>query len=136
MAEPTDPNRAHSALRRNTNKILQSGIDPFILASSLDSAEIIPEDVYWTVTDQFTGMTATQRIGLLLKSLRASVKQDGRVFDKFISILREVGGKVIGEVLAEQLISSYKGKYMLYKHYQERAKCLFENIVSVFGSAT
>ena len=73
MAEPTDPNRAHSALRQNTNKILQSGIDPFILASSLDSAEIIPEDVYWTVTDQFTGMTATQRIGV-----RVSVKQDGR----------------------------------------------------------
>ena len=119
MAEPTDPNRAHSALRRNTNKILQSGIDPFILASSLDSAEIIPEDVYWTVTDQFTGMTATQRIGLLLKSLRASVKQDGRVFDKFISILREVGGKVIGEVLAEQLISSYKGKYMFWKQQDD-----------------
>ena len=122
MAEPTDPNKAHSALRQNTDKIIQSGIDPFILGSSLDSAEIIPENVYLTVTDQFTGMTATQRIGLLLNSLRASVKQDGRVFDKFISILREVGGKGIGEVLAKQLISSYKGKCMLYEHYQERAR--------------
>ena len=119
MAEPTDPNRAQSALRRNTDKILQSGIDPFLLATKLDSAEIIPEDVYWTVADQFTGMTATQRIGLLLKSLRASVKQDGRVFDKFILILREVGGKVIGEALAEQLISSYKGKYMFWKQQDD-----------------
>ena len=70
-------------------------------------------------------MTATQRIRLLLKSLRASVKQDGRVF---ILILREVGDKVIGEALAEQLISSYEGKYMFYKHKtlpgKHRDECL------------
>ena len=114
-AKPTDIHAAQRSLRKNFDLLVESSIDPFALARKLDTAELLPEHVCLTVMDVNTGMTSQRRMEILLNSLRAAVKSDGRVFDKFLDIIKEVGGRVIGNNHAASLIEDYEGIVMCDK---------------------
>ena len=114
-AKPTDIHAAQRSLRKNFDILVESSIDPFALARKLDTAELLPEQVCLTVMDVNTGMTSQRRMEILLNSLRAAVKSDGRVFDKFLDIIKEVGGRVIGNGHAASLMEDYEGIVMCDK---------------------
>ena len=104
----SDPQVANHALRTNYLNIKEACLDLHLLTDKLFSVNIISENDKRNLTDELTGKTTADRIGTLLDKIRATVRNNGKVFAQFIRILKE--GSQRENDLAEILISSYKGE--------------------------
>ena len=90
-----------------TDTIVESNIDPTVLARKLCSKEIISEDVYKIVNDKKTGDSSTDRLGHILNDLKDRVKYDDSTFKIFLDILRDDG--LNRHYLADKIMSKYEG---------------------------
>ena len=90
-----------------TDTIVESNIDPIVLARKLYSKEIISEDVYKIVKDKKTGDTSTDRLDYILDDLKDHVKRNASAFMIFLDILRDDG--LNRQDLADKIISKYTG---------------------------
>ena len=77
------------ALVRCTNIIVESAIDPLVLARKLYSELIISENVYKRVRDPACKDTNEQRLETILDDIKDRVKYDVGTLTVFVEILRE-----------------------------------------------
>ena len=101
---------ARRALVKCTSAIVESTIDPIVLARKLISEEVISENVHKTVRDKRTGDTSADRLDYILDDLKDHVKQNSSVFMIFLDILRD--DSLNQQDLADKIMSKYKG--MIY----------------------
>ena len=97
---------AFRSLRKNSEKIFNSEIDPFILARKLDSEEMISEELYMQTTDKSKDWSHGERLESLIKYLRTEVKKDGEIFVKFVEVLNACNYHGV----AEDLVTTYQSK--------------------------
>ena len=102
-----DSNVAYQAVRRNSSKIVQSGIDPIVLAAKLDSSNAINETDYRLVIDRNTTASSQERLQILVDSVKENVRYNSAVFGSFVKHLNESG--IPGHSIAQELIASYQG---------------------------
>ena len=115
---------ARRALLKCTSVIVESTIEPIVLARRLVEEEVISENVYKIVKDQKTGATSTERLDLILDDLKDHVKDNVNAFQIFLDILRDVS--LNQQYLADKIISKYKG--MIYFNTYFITYCyLFQN---------
>ena len=107
-----NPEIARRTLVRCTDIIVESRIDPIVLARKLYSTEVISEEVYRTVKDKATGDSSQERLDLILDTLKDQIKYNDNVivFKTFLYILKDDSLK--RDELADIIISKYKG--MIY----------------------
>ena len=98
------------ALVKCTSAIVESTIEPIILARSLIIKEIISEDVYKIVKDKKTGDTSTDRLEYILDDLKDHIKHNANAFMIFLDILRD--DSLNQQDLADKIMSKYEG--MIY----------------------
>ena len=98
---------ARRALVKCTSAIVESTIEPIVLARRLVSEEIISEDVYKIIKDKKTGDTSADRLDLLLDDLKDHVKHNVSAFIVFLDILRD--DSLNRQDLADKIMSKYKG---------------------------
>lgn len=79
---------AVEALRRCTDVIVRSNIDPIALARKLYSKEVISEDVYKRVKDKSSRDTNEDRLETILDDIRDRVKHNTSIMMTFVDILR------------------------------------------------
>ena len=101
---------ARRALVKCTSTIVESSIDPIVLARKLISEEVISENVYKTVRDKRTGDTSADRLDYILDDLKDHVKQNSSVFMIFLDTLRD--DSLNQHDLADKIMLKYKG--MIY----------------------
>lgn len=102
-----DSNIAYQAVRRNSCKLVQSGIDPIVLAAKLDSSNAINETDYRLVIDRNTAASSQERLQILVDSVKENVKYNSTVFGSFVKHLNESG--IPGRSIAQNLMASYQG---------------------------
>ena len=98
--------RGRRTLVKCTDTIVESNIDPIVLARKLYSEEIISEDVYKIVKDKKTGDTSAERLDYILDNLKDQVKHNFSAFTIFLDILRDDG--LNQRDLANKIMSKYK----------------------------
>ena len=101
---------ARRALVKCTSAIVESTIEPTVLARRLVEKEVISENVYKIVKDKKTGDTSTDRLELILDDLKDHVKHNANTFMIFLDILRD--DSLNRQDLADKIMSKYKG--MIY----------------------
>ena len=115
---------ARRALLKCTSVIVESTIEPIVLARRLVEEEVISENVYKIVKDQKTRATSTERLDLILDDLKDHVKDNSNAFQIFLDILRN--DSLNQQDLADKIISKYKG--MIYFNTYFITYCyLFQN---------
>ena len=90
------------ALVQCTDIIVESTINPIVLARKLHSKEVISEDVYKKVKDKVSRDTNEERLDTILDELKDRVKHNPGIFTKFLDILRE---KLNRNDLADEIMS-------------------------------
>ena len=100
---------ARRALVQSTDTIIESNIDPFILARKAYSLEIISDNVYKVVTDKNTRDTGADRITLILDHLKDRITHNASILISFLNILNDL----TYQDLADTIVQKYKG--MLYR---------------------
>ena len=93
-----------------TDIIVESNIDPTVLARKLYAAEFISENVYKIIKDKKTNDTTADRLDNILDNIKDHVIHNARVFVIFLDILRDDSLKQ--QDLADKIMSKYKG--MIY----------------------
>ena len=86
---------------------MEADLDLYSLGSKLFSLGIISDYDWKQLNDGRTGKTSVERMGCLLNTVRATVRNNGTVFARFIKILSE--GSQREKDLTERLIKSYQG---------------------------
>ena len=94
------------ALVQCTDIIVESTIDPVVLARKLRSKLIISEDVYKKVKEKANRDTIEERLETILDDIKDHVKLDGGILTKFVDILRE---KIDQNDLADKIMATLKG---------------------------
>ena len=110
LDDTLDCDAARRALVRCTDIIVESYIDPIVLARKLYSKEIISENVYKIVRGKITHDTTTERLEYILDNLKDHIKYNADVFMIFLDVLRY--GGLNQQDLADKIMSKYKG--MIY----------------------
>ena len=105
-----NPEICRRTLVQCTDTIVESNIDPIVLARKLYSKEIISEDVYKIVKDKKTQDTSADRLDYILDDLKDHVKHNASTFMIFLDILRD--DHLNQQDLADKIMSKYKG--MIY----------------------
>ena len=77
------------ALVQCTDIVVESTIDPIVLARKLYSKQIISEDVYKKVKDKASRDTNEERRDTILDDIKDRVKYDIGTLSIFVEILRE-----------------------------------------------
>ena len=95
---------AKRALVQCTDKFVESGIDPFVLARKLYSKEVISEDVYRKVKDKQCRDTSEERLENILDCLKNRI-EDNANLTIFLDILRNLSR----DDIAESILAKYKG---------------------------
>ena len=85
----TDCDEARTVLAQCTDLIVESTIDPFVLARKLYSELIISENVYKRVKDEACRDTNEKRRDIILDEVKDRVKHDAGILTKFVDILRK-----------------------------------------------
>ena len=80
--------RAKKVLVRSTDIIVESGIDPAVLARKLYAKEIMSDNVYDRVRDKSSRDTNEERLEAILSDLRSRVKDDASILMTFVDILK------------------------------------------------
>ena len=96
---------ARRALVRCTDIIIESTIDPFVLARKVYSKEIIPEDVYKRVRDNQTRDSKETRLEEILDCLKSRIEHNANILKIFVDILRQLSQND----LADNIVAKYKG---------------------------
>ena len=85
---PTDnSDKAVRALVQCTD-IVESNINPFVLARKLHSKEVISENVYMRIRDRTSRDANEDRLETILVDLKSRVKYNGSIMMTFVDILR------------------------------------------------
>ena len=79
---------AKKVLVRSTDIIVESGIDPAVLARKLYAKEIMADNVYDRVRDKSSRDTNEERLEAILSDLRSRVKDDASILMTFVDILK------------------------------------------------
>ena len=79
---------ARKVLVRSTDIIVESGIDPNVLARKLYAKEIMSDNVYNRVRDTTSRDSNEERLEAILHDLRSRVENDASIMMKFVDILR------------------------------------------------
>ena len=79
---------AERTLVRCTDIIVESNIDPFVLARKLYTKEVISENVYMRVRDGNSRDTNEDRLETILVDLKSRVKHNVSIMMTFVDILR------------------------------------------------
>ena len=95
------------ALVQCTDVIVESNVDPIVLARKLYSKEVISDDIFEKVKDKETRETTSDRLDRILHDLRDRVKHNASTFTTFLDILRDDSLK--RHDLADKIMSKYKG---------------------------
>ena len=98
----TDYDMARKALVQCTDSIVESTIDPIVLARKLYSELMISESVYRRIRDRTFMDTNEERLDIILDELKDHVKLDADILSKFMDILRE---KLNRNDLADKIMS-------------------------------
>ena len=85
----TDCDAAKTVLVLCTDIIVESTIDPIVLARKLYSELIISENVYKRVRDKACRDTNEERLENILDDMKDRIKHDAGILTKFVNILRE-----------------------------------------------
>ena len=80
--------KAKKVLIRSTDIIVESGIDPVVLARKLYAKEIMSDNVYDRVKDKATRDSNEDRLEAILSDLRNRVKNDASILMTFVDILK------------------------------------------------
>ena len=98
----TDCDMARTALVQCTDIIVESTIDPIVLARKLYSEMMISETVYRRIRDRAFMDTNEESLDIILDELNDHVKYDAGILGKFVNILRE---KLNRNDLADKIMS-------------------------------
>ena len=98
----SDCDVAWTALVQSTDIIVESSIDPIVLARKLRSELIISENVYKKVKDKVNKDSIEDRLDIILDDIKDHVKYDASILTKFVKILRE---KVNRNDIADKIMS-------------------------------
>ena len=79
---------ARKALVRSTDIIVESGIDPNVLARKLYAKEVMSDNVYNRVRDTASRDSNEERLEAILCDLRSRLENDGSIMMTFVDILR------------------------------------------------
>ena len=79
---------ARRVLVQCTDIIVESGIDPAVLARKLYAKEIMADNVYDRVRDKASRDSNEERLEAILSDLRSRVKNDASIVMTFVDILR------------------------------------------------
>ena len=85
----TELEKARTALIQCTDLIVESTIDPIVLARKLYSELVISENIYRRVKDEACKDTNEKRLDIILDEIKDLVKHDAGILTKFVDILRE-----------------------------------------------
>ena len=80
---------ARTVLVQCTDIIVESTIDPIVLARKLYSELIISENIYKKVKDKACRDTNEERLETILDDMKDRVKHDAGILTKFVDTLRE-----------------------------------------------
>ena len=97
---------ARRALIQCTDLILESTIDPIVLARKLYSELIISANIYKRVKDQASRDTNSKCLEIILDEINDRVKYDAGILTKFVDILRK---KINRNDIADKIMSKYEG---------------------------
>ena len=97
--------KARRALIQCTSIIVESTIDPIVLARKLYTNEIISEDVYRRLRDRSSRDTNEDRLDTVLDKIKDRVKCNVSVLTIFLDILKDLNR----QDLADAIMSKYKG---------------------------
>ena len=79
---------AKKVLIRSTDVIVESGIDPAVLARKLYAKEIISDNVYDRARDKASRDTNEECLEVILSDVRSRVKNDASILMIFVDILK------------------------------------------------
>ena len=105
---------ARIALVQCTDIIVESAIDPSVLARKLYSEMIISEAFYRRIRDKACRSTNEERLENILDEITDLVKLDAGIFTKFVNILREklnrndLGDKVMSKLRYDNMSFIFK----------------------------
>ena len=99
---PESCDNASKALHQCTDVIVESTIDPIVLARKLYTKDVISEDVYKKVRDKASKDTNEDRLETILDDIRDRVKHNPGILTKFVDILRD---KLNRNDLADKIMS-------------------------------
>ena len=85
---PLNCDKAKKVLIRSTDIIVESGIEPVVLARKLYAKEIMSDNVYDRVKDKATRDSNEDRLEAILSDLRSRVKNDASILMTFVDILK------------------------------------------------
>ena len=99
----TDCDAARTVLVQCTDLIVESTIDPIVLARKLYSELIISENVYKRIRDKVCRDTNEERLEAILDDMKDRVKHDAGILTKFVDILREKlnRGDIADEIMSK-----------------------------------
>ena len=86
---PESCDKASKALHQCTDIIVESTIDPIVLARKLYTKDVISEDVYKKVKDKACRDTNEDCLETILDDIKDRVKYDVGTLTIFVEILRE-----------------------------------------------
>ena len=79
---------AKKVLVRSTDIIVESGIDPVVLARKLYAKEIMSDNVYDKIRDTASRDSNEERLEAIVRDLRSRVENDTSIVMIFVNILR------------------------------------------------
>ena len=79
---------ARKVLVRSTDIIVESGIDPVVLARKLYAKEIMSDNVYDRIRDTASRDSNEERLEAIVRDLRSRVENDASIVMIFVDILR------------------------------------------------
>ena len=79
---------ARKVLVRSTDIIVESGIDPVVLARKLYAKEIMSDNVYKRIRDTASRDSNEERLEAIVRDLRSRVENNASIVMIFVDILR------------------------------------------------
>ena len=100
---------ASRVLKQFSYKIIYSSIDPVQLVRSLNSKEIVPDELYFEVTDTNSGKQAADRLARIVDFFSACLQTDESLFHPFLVSIEEIGG-CFCKKLVQDMKTAYEGQ--------------------------
>ena len=102
---PINCSVAHNVIKTNSVKIVMSGVDVFLLATSLNGHDVIDDPFFRRITDTLTRAPAHERLVQLLANVTHTVRTNGGAFKKVLLSLAVCGKQQLSTDLYQQYCS-------------------------------